>query len=614
MADIAETRQVDAAVVTQEMAYRDMPPALDDPTIQGLLRIPNRQRLRTIEQRDDCEYDYRWYRYASHSFGLLAFIAILAVASLGLSLWQNNGNLGHQLDGTPRTLISQSVWESDDEAGITDHLWQVRSLGAVTAGLAALIGIKLYFGSSSVGYGSLGQLRLVKFWYIFAAFLAFVGLVSYVVAFSMAIGNVKDVYNLEYNARFTFEAPDNKEEIHTWVTVFDMITFGLAAAAIYVLVKHGLLQGDLSQEAKSWKQAGRIRDMDAKGPTSWYAPRRAAKAAPAEAVEEEIADGVPTAAKKTKKAKKPATILRDHFHNVRFVKSTFGLIVLFALLSSVIINITGTILMHRYMKAGDRLMGSRGRTAPDIDWHEQDDDDAAVFNGPTADFERAGWPVKNQRFRIGLASALIAIFLFLLVPWRHRLIHWVATLLILVISIGFWGSFIMDVNTIEEVKDEPCPLDWGSQFDFRPVGWRTDALACQGALPSASCFSQPGEVTRFHCDHDMSRPPASCPSSWPSPPWCTSSWSSSSASATRARRRTPTLARLSPCPSPAASSASSRPPPSSTTCPPCAASSARSAASSLWPSTLCTATCSTAATRVDCDAVSVFFLFWGISG
>jgi hypothetical protein len=491
---VVETRQVDVDHVHQEVAYRDMPPALEDPTIQGLLRISNQQRLRTVEQRDDVEYDYRWYRYASHSFPLLSFVFLLAVATLSLSLWQNNGDLGHQLGGVPRTLVPHSIWEDDHEAGITDHLWQVRSLGAVTAGLAALIGIKLYFSASSVGYGNLGQLRLVKLQYVLAAFLAFVGVVAYVVAFSMAIGNVQDVQNLAEGARFTFEEPDNKEEIHTWVTTFDLICFGFALVAIYVLVKHGFMQGDLIPDASNWKQAGRVRDMDEKGPTRWYAPRKAAAtaAAPA-AADAELIDGVPAAAaKKQKKAAKPAFILRNHFHNVRFVKSTFGLLVLLCLLASVIISITGVILMHRYRYAGrvygtnNGMMAGRGLGGSSDDYLNADDDDAISFGGVTEDFERSGWPVKNQRLRIGVSGSIIAIFLFLLVPFRHRLIHWIATLFIFLLSVGFFAAFVFDINALLAAKDAPCPYDYQSLYNLAP-----------GAT------TQPTMVSPYVCRYDM---------------------------------------------------------------------------------------------------------------
>jgi len=411
---------------------------------------------------------------------------------LSLSLWQSNGDLGHQYDGVPRTLVPHSVWESDHEAGISDHLWQVRSLGAVTAGLAALWGIKLYFGASSVGYGGLGQLRLVKLQYLLATFFAFVGVVSYVVAFSMAIGNVQDVYNLEEGARFTFEAPDNKEEIHTWVTTFDMICFGLALVAIYVLVKHGFLQGDLVQDASNWKQAGRVRDMDEKGPVRWYAPRKAAAAAPVAVEEKAIADGVPTNPKKAKKAARPQVVLRDHFHNVRFVKSTFGLLVLLALLASVIISITGVILMHRYRYAGrvygtmNGMSAGRGLGGSSDDYQMADDDDAIINGGVTEDFERSGWPVKNQRLRLGVSGSLIAIFLVLLVPFRHRLFHWAAILFTFLLSVGFFAVFTLDMNALLNAKDAPCPYDYQSGMNLAP-----------GAT------SQPSGVSPYVCRYDM---------------------------------------------------------------------------------------------------------------
>ena len=72
----------------EEVALQTQPPLLEDVSIKGALRIPVRDAMDTLEEREIIEADFRWYRWSKFAWPWLVVCLVLCVATFAMTVTQ----------------------------------------------------------------------------------------------------------------------------------------------------------------------------------------------------------------------------------------------------------------------------------------------------------------------------------------------------------------------------------------------------------------------------------------------------------------------------------------------------------------------------------------------
>jgi uncharacterized membrane protein YedE/YeeE len=82
--------------------------------------------------------------------------------------------------------------------------------------------------------------------------------------------------------------------------------------------------------------------------------------------------------------------------------------------------------------------------------------------------EEAGWPRENTRLRLASCIIGILLVLFSLVPYPHRVFHYLIAFLFFIDAVMFFVIFALDVNDLHTARDLPCFDDNGLYCIYHP--------------------------------------------------------------------------------------------------------------------------------------------------
>jgi hypothetical protein len=84
------------------------------------------------------------------------------------------------------------------------------------------------------------------------------------------------------------------------------------------------------------------------------------------------------------------------------------------------------------------------------------------------DPERAGWPRENTRLRLAATIIGTLLVIFSLVPYPHRVYHYLLAFFWFIDAVMFFVVFAIDVNELDKARDLPCFDDQGLYCIYHP--------------------------------------------------------------------------------------------------------------------------------------------------
>jgi ABC-type multidrug transport system fused ATPase/permease subunit len=427
------------------------PPLIEDPSVQGPLRVPIAQSCRSQEELEALEQDYNWFRYSTCAAPMLISIAVMLALLLVFSLCQtagyNSSTDWWNQDGTPRTLMLQPHYEDDEEGGIMGWVRTLRIIGTclMFSGLTSLL--FFYFKKTTIVFA------------FFGIFCVFCASVVHAVTFSWSVNHITEAhwcpvghYDLpDLRARFggdamearlaagndalerhgqtpqflytTWEQCDDRSTPALWANIVDLVFFVVGLVLVIILVrclvvtKTGFFQ---------------LR-------TGWEAQHYA---------HQKITD--------------------EGLHRTW---TQLSLITIFALLACVVAEVVLLTKLHNN-RTTFVLHGPIGHT--DVNSHIARVEGANILVHDEGKFdqrflptgkplagqevlETSGWPVGNSRVRIlATLSGIVIIFLNLF-PFTSSVIATIFAILLFVLMCTIWVAFAFDISQVNLATDIPCP-------------------------------------------------------------------------------------------------------------------------------------------------------------
>eukprot|EP00996_Jenningsia_fusiforme_P000221 NODE_1178_length_1659_cov_97.677019_g1045_i0.p1 GENE.NODE_1178_length_1659_cov_97.677019_g1045_i0~~NODE_1178_length_1659_cov_97.677019_g1045_i0.p1 ORF type:complete len:527 (-),score=98.01 NODE_1178_length_1659_cov_97.677019_g1045_i0:77-1609(-) len=388
--------------LVEEVAYRNRPPLLEDVSIQGPLRIPIKDAMQTLEEREAIEADFRWYRWSKFAFPWLLWCLLLGATLFCLTAWQQVGSLktfdaktvnnDDYLWGVPRILVKKSETSSDDEGGMPKALRNIR-IAAVFAGAVAVVAaFATFFGKPRPRIRS----ALNFLW----AFLLIVTAVLAAIAFGVGINNVDDAVQCPWRFEVTFEKCTERKGTATIAIILDAAIF-VGALTSAILLAWYTRTGDWKLFRTGWRE----RERDA---------------------EEELVQNAATIDKSLRK--------------IRPVRITILSAALLFTLAAVIVLAVFIVILHQDYLHEYALQSYRG-----VDTRGKD------LN------ERSGWPTKNTRLRYAVSSMTVLAILLNFLPFTHRALAYLFAVLYVIIIAMAYTNFGLDIHEVTNALDLKCP-------------------------------------------------------------------------------------------------------------------------------------------------------------
>jgi len=393
----------------EEVAYRNRPPLLEDVSIQGPLRIPIKDAMQTLEEREAIEADFRWYRWSKFAAPWLIWCFLLSVTVFCLTAWQQVGGYkefraytvgAHDgrpfvQQGVPRFLVKKSVTQDKDEAGQSKALRNVR-IAVVTCGAFSLF---MVFATLLVKPRPRIRTSLNWLWCLFL----FATFVLGVVSFSMGIDQHKGAQQCPWNRENTWESCRIRKGFATIVIVLDACVW-IGALTSTILLAYFNITGDW----KLFRTGFRERERDA---------------------ETEIVRRDEDVDKSLRK--------------VRPVRMTVLTLALIFTSAAVIVLTIFIILLHLDYE----------RAWPMEEFHVKKN-----FRGRSW-IERGGWPARNTRLRYSLSIIGICSIVLNMIPFTHRVIAYLFAALYFLVSVLCFTVFGFDLHELAEAHQLACPIE-----------------------------------------------------------------------------------------------------------------------------------------------------------
>jgi len=351
----------------------------------------------TFLETDDEDIYEETFAYSRFALPWLIFCFLLLWTVLGLTFWQQAGDIKNYYDGIPRMLYRKAVRDDDKDAGLPENIRNLR-IAAIVCGAVGVVGAFVTF---FIRPGPKIRLGLS----IFFGILIFAAAVLSWVAFGLALADSR--YNEVYSC---FNQG-------TWTTCRDRSGYAITGialdGAIGVL---GILTAImLIFQAKKghWRLA----------PRGW---------------EEEQLDRL----RERPKERLPGAMVQK---NVSFVRKVLTSLLLLFFLGVVITQIVFIILIHEGEEKIYRRNVWRGRSDYTGNPHS------------TRAWEVPGWSTRNTRIRYAASVVGILTIMINFFPFRSRILAFVIAFLLLSSSTMLMIAFGFDIHELRVAGNLDCP-------------------------------------------------------------------------------------------------------------------------------------------------------------
>eukprot|EP01001_Neometanema_parovale_P004233 NODE_1586_length_1674_cov_449.505480_g1508_i0.p1 GENE.NODE_1586_length_1674_cov_449.505480_g1508_i0~~NODE_1586_length_1674_cov_449.505480_g1508_i0.p1 ORF type:complete len:508 (+),score=121.17 NODE_1586_length_1674_cov_449.505480_g1508_i0:62-1585(+) len=385
----------------EEVAYRNRPPLLEDVSIRGPLRIPIKDAMQTLEEREAIEADFRWYRWSKFAAPWLFFLLLLCIALFCLTAWQQIGNMkwfnaqtvGNDLRpwGVPRHQVLTSETKAEYEGGMPKYLRNVR-IATVFIGLFAILGVFATLLSKP-------RPNIRKSLNFLWCLMLFITFILAVCCFIIGIDKVKGAKRCEWADSLTHEKCTVRKGVATIAIALDAGVFFGALVSCILLAMYNA-SGDWKLLRTGWRE----RERDA---------------------EKEVVNRAEGADKFLRK--------------VRPVRITILTGVLLFTLACILVLTVFIIILHMdHHKWSDLQSWNGGVRGKNLN-------------------ERPGWSTRNTRLRYATTIIGIMTILFNMIPFSHRAIAYMFAFLYFIVAIMAFVTFGFDLGEIQRAHRLTCP-------------------------------------------------------------------------------------------------------------------------------------------------------------
>jgi hypothetical protein len=347
----------------------------------------------TFLETDDDEIFEETFAYSRFALPWLIFCFLCLWVVLGLTFWQQAGDIKNYYDGIPRKMMRKFIRETDDDAGLPENIRNLR-VAAIVCGAVGVIGAFLVFFARpgpKIRFGG-------------AAFFALIILAAAVlswVAFGLALSKTRFKRVKVCDA---FTCRDRSGYAITAIALDAGIgLFGILAAILLVF----------NAKKGHWRLA----------PRGW---------------EEEQLDRE----RETPKERIPGAMVQK---NVSFVRKVTTSLLLLFFLAIVITQVVFIILIHE----GEEKIYARNRVRGRSDY--------ALNPHSTRPWEVPGWSTRNTRIRYGAAATGILAIMINFLPFRSRIVAFIIAFLLLCSSTMLMIAFGFDVHELRVAGRLECP-------------------------------------------------------------------------------------------------------------------------------------------------------------
>eukprot|EP01004_Peranema_trichophorum_P002156 NODE_1302_length_2021_cov_146.669125_g1101_i0.p1 GENE.NODE_1302_length_2021_cov_146.669125_g1101_i0~~NODE_1302_length_2021_cov_146.669125_g1101_i0.p1 ORF type:complete len:601 (+),score=116.74 NODE_1302_length_2021_cov_146.669125_g1101_i0:66-1868(+) len=343
------------------------------------------------------------WRYSRFALPWLLFCWAVLMGLLGLTFWQQAGNIKYQLNGVARLIELRDVKRDPDEAGQPRSVRGLR-MGATIVGAVAVVGAFLVLFARP-------KLQIRNALLYFFCLLLLVSCVVAWVAFAISIANYKKQAICPTFRRFTTASCIQHK---AWAITNSALDAGVGTFALFSFFL--LLMVAIGNH---WKLE----------PRDW---------------EEAVAD-----TQERPKERPPGERAQK---NVGYVKRTITGLCLLALLGVIAADTVFYILLHEDREV-EPLLGPRGRAAA-----------SRNYDDPVA-YEHAGWPTKNTRIRYSATAIGLLAIMFNFLPFRSKTIAVVFALIYFGVAVMCVIAAAFDIHGIRLANDlnSSCDRTWDGQ-------------------------------------------------------------------------------------------------------------------------------------------------------
>jgi TRAP-type C4-dicarboxylate transport system permease small subunit len=351
----------------------------------------------TFLETDDDEIFEETFAYSRFALPWLIFCFALLWVVLGLTFWQQAGDIKNYYDGIPRQLYRTIIRDTDDDAGLPEEVRNLR-IAAVVAGAVGIVGAFIIF---FVRPGPKIRLGACAFF----ALLIFAAAVLSWVAFGL--GLAKNRYRRTTSCQFNGSTRQCRDRSGFAITAIALDggigVFGVIAAIILVF----------NAKKGHWRLA----------PRGW---------------EEEQLDRM----RETPKERLPGAMVQK---NVSFVRKVTTSLLLLFLLAIIITQVVFIILIHEGEEKIYQKNIWRGRS------------DYALNPNSWRPFEVPGWSTRNTRIRYGAAVTGILAIMLNFLPFRSRIVAFIIAFLLMASSTMLMIAFGFDIHELRVAGNLNCP-------------------------------------------------------------------------------------------------------------------------------------------------------------
>lgn len=387
----------------EEVAYRNRPPLLEDVSIQGPLRIPIKDAMQTLEEREAIEADFRWYRWSKFAAPWLFFCLLLCTAIFCLTAWMQVGSIRTYIAntvyndrgpwGVPRHIVKRSTTQSADEAGQPKALRNLRIAGV----FFGFFGVIFVFLTLFVKPRPRIRMTLNMIW----ALLLAACFVMEAIAFAVGLDKFRRAERCPWNRDQTHEKCTRRTGVATITVALDAGVFTGALTSTILLIWYNWT-GDWKLLRTGWRE----RERDA---------------------ETEVVRQMEGADKFLRK--------------VRPVRIAVLSLALIYTLCCVIVLTVFIVLLHMDYQHYYSLQKYRGG-----------------YRGKDLN-EQPGWSARNSRLRYGFTIMGFCAVVLNYIPFTHRAVAYLFAFIYVTVSVLAFVAFGIDVHEMQRAHDMQCPID-----------------------------------------------------------------------------------------------------------------------------------------------------------
>jgi len=381
----------------EEVGYKNRPPLLEDVSIEGPTRTPIPHALDTLEQREEIEDDYNWWRYSKLALPWLLFMLLLFATLFTLTAYTQVGELHDLRDGVPTYFQLQYDSNKNDEANTPKSVRNLR-IAAASMGVFAVATCFLVLYSKPRPVAR-------KIFHYLLAFVLFATMVLSWIAFGIGEAKGRNSERCPEMRYFSNEKCVNREGVGTVASILDFLIAITCITAIPILC-YTTFTGDFKFNRTGWREQERDGETEE--------PKR--------------------------------EMVKPHkVRQTRVALTAFALIVVLLLC---ITQLVFVVVMHQDHDIINPR-SERGRGNRTFDRYS------------TLPFEEPGWSIRNTRLRYSYSAIAILTILANLLPWRSRVIAYLFAFIYFCIFVLSIVCFAFDVHELRRARnDYGCFSPW----------------------------------------------------------------------------------------------------------------------------------------------------------